>query len=168
MPRRSAAAALPQFARDFGGPAYAEIDALCANPAVEVIYLATPHELHARHAQLAFAHGKHVLVEKPMAITLAECTAMIDAAARAQRCLIVGHSHSFNRPIARARELIASGTLGAVRMISAMYATDFIYRPRRPEELRTEEGGGVIFSQAAHQIDVVRLLGGGGCAACAR
>jgi phthalate 4,5-cis-dihydrodiol dehydrogenase len=155
------AAARTQFAREFGAPAYAEIDELCADPAVEIIYLATPHQLHARHAQLAFAHGKHVLVEKPMAITLAECTAMIDAAAQAARCLVVGHSHSFNRPIARTRELIASGTFGAVRMISAMYATDFLYRPRRPEELRTAEGGGVIFSQAAHQIDIVRLLGGG-------
>lgn len=154
-------AARAQFARDFDAPAYAHIEALCADPGIEVVYLATPHQLHARHAQLAFAHGKHVLVEKPMAITMAECAAMIDAATRAQRQLIVGHSHSFNRPVARTRELIASGTFGAVRMISALYATDFMYRPRRPEELRTEDGGGVMFSQAAHQIDVVRLLGGG-------
>jgi phthalate 4,5-cis-dihydrodiol dehydrogenase len=46
-------------------------------------------------------------------------------------------------------------------MIQALNYTDFLYRPRRPEELVTHRGGGVIFSQAAHQVDVVRLLGGG-------
>ncbi len=86
---------------------------------------------------------------------------MIDAAERARRHLIVGHSHSFDAPVARARAIVASGELGAPRMIHALYATDFMYRARRPEELRTAEGGGAIFNQAAHQFDIVRLLGGG-------
>ena len=93
--------------------------------------------------------------------TLADCTRMIDAAAAARRHLIVGHSHSFDGPVLRVRELIDSGEFGAVRMIHAFYATDYLYRPRRPEELRTAEGGGVIYSQAVHQLDIVRLLGGG-------
>jgi phthalate 4,5-cis-dihydrodiol dehydrogenase len=46
-------------------------------------------------------------------------------------------------------------------MITALNYTDFLYRPRRPEELATESGGGVVFSQGAHQVDIVRLLGGG-------
>ena len=46
-------------------------------------------------------------------------------------------------------------------MINAQYYTDFLYRPRRPEELDTAQGGGVVFSQGAHQVDIVRLLGGG-------
>jgi phthalate 4,5-cis-dihydrodiol dehydrogenase len=75
--------------------------------------------------------------------------------------LMVGHSHSFNAPVLQARALIASGQLGQVRMITALNYTVFLYRPRRPEELNTALGGGVIHSQAAHQIDVVRLLGGG-------
>src|SRR5262249_52799226 len=64
-------------------------------------------------------------------------------------------------PIQKARQLIGSGTFGAVRAITAMNFTDFLYRPRRREELVTAGGGGVIFSQAAHQIDIIRLLGGG-------
>ena len=100
-------------------------------------------------------------VEKPMAVTLDACAQMIEAAERAGVCLVVGHSHSFDRPILRAREIIASGDVGAVRMISAQYYTDYRYRPRRPEELDTTLGGGVVFSQGAHQIDVVRLLAGG-------
>ena len=80
---------------------------------------------------------------------------------RASVHLIVGHSHSFDAPILRTRELIASGDFGAVRMIHALNYTDFLCRPRRPEELDTAQGGGAMFNQAAHQVDIVRLLGGG-------
>src|SRR6266513_443915 len=150
-----------RFAAEFGAHAYDGVDALCANSDVEVVYVATPHEHHPAHVAMATSHGKHVLVEKPMAITLTECGQMIAAAERARVCLIVGHSHSFDRPILRVREIIAGGAVGAVRMINAQYYTDFLYRPRRREELVTERGGGVVFSQGAHQIDIVRLLGGG-------
>ena len=150
-----------RLAAEFGARAYASVEELCADQHVEVIYVATPHQHHAAHVALAAGHGKHILVEKPMAITLAECKVMIDAAKRANVSLIVGHSHSFDGPVRRAREIIASGAYGAVRMIHAQYYTDFLYRPRRPEELVTALGGGAVFSQGAHQVDIVRLLGGG-------
>lgn len=160
-------AARAQFERDFAGRTYDDVAALAADDGVDAIYVATPHQLHARHVNVALAHGRHVLVEKPMAVSLHDCTAMIDAARAAQRHLVVGHSHSFNGPVLRARALIASGAFGAVRMIHALYCTDYMYRARRPEEMRTADGGGVLFSQAAHQVDVVRLLGGG-CATTVR
>jgi phthalate 4,5-cis-dihydrodiol dehydrogenase len=149
------------FTREFGARAYQKVEGLCADAAVEVVYVATPHQLHAQHARMAASHGKHVLVEKPMALTLDDAHAMIDAAHHAGVILMVGHSHSFDAPIGRTRDLIASGAFGAARMITALNFTDFLYRPRRPEELVTETGGGVVFSQAAHQVDIVRLLGGG-------
>ena len=155
------APARAQFEKDFNAPTYDSVEALCANPLVEAVYVASPHQFHAEHVCLAAAHGKHVLVEKPMALSLDECTRMIDACQRAGVHLIVGHSHSFNAPIQRCRALIDSGVYGAVRMITALNYTDFLYRPRRPEELATSAGGGVIHSQAAHQIDIIRLLGGG-------
>ena len=150
-----------RFAADFSAKTYGTVQELCADPAVEIVYVATPHQHHAAHAILAAQHGKHVLVEKPMAITLDDCAAMIDAARRAGVHLVVGHSHSFDAPILRTRELIMSGAYGAVRMIHAMNYTDFLRRPRRPEELDTVQGGGAVFNQAAHQVDIVRLLGGG-------
>jgi phthalate 4,5-cis-dihydrodiol dehydrogenase len=155
------AEARARFAGDFDAKAYASLEELCRDPAVEVIYVATPHERHAEHVRLAASKRKHVLVEKPMALTLADCRAMIDAVRAADVQLVVGHSHSFDRPIRRAREIVASGAVGRVRMISALNFTDFLYRPRRPEELLTASGGGVLFSQGGHQIDVVRLLAGG-------
>jgi len=150
-----------RFEADFGARTHDSIEALCADPQVDAVYIATPHQMHARHVEIAAAHGKHVLVEKPMAITLSECRAMIEAGRRAGITLVVGHSHSFNAPILHTRKLIDSGVFGAVRMIHALNYTDYMARPRRPEELDTAQGGGVLFSQAAHQIDIVRLLGGG-------
>lgn len=150
-----------QFESEFGGRAYATIAELCADPEVDALYIASPHQFHAEHVRAAARSGKHALVEKPMALTLAECQAMIDDAHAAGVTLIIGHSHSFDAPFLRAREAIALGTYGKVRMISALNYTDFLYRPRRPEELDTVKGGGVVFSQGAHQVDVVRLLGGG-------
>lgn len=150
-----------QFEKDFGARTYDTVEALCADPDVEAVYVATPHQMHARHVAVAAANRKHVLVEKPIAITLAECEEMIAAVRKAGVQLVVGHSHSFNAPILRARQLIDSGEFGAVRMIHALNYTDYMVRPRRPEELDIAQGGGVLFSQGSHQIDIVRLLGGG-------
>lgn len=150
-----------RFEADFGGTACNSVAEMCADPAIDAIYVATPHQFHADHTEIAARAGKHVLVEKPMALTIEDCTRMIDAAQAAGVHLLVGHSHSFDAPILEARRLIASGDYGAPRLITAMNYTDFIYRPRRPEELDTAQGGGVVFSQAAHQIDIARLLGGG-------
>ncbi len=155
------AKACAQFERDFHAPSVASVQALCQRPDVDWVYVATPHQFHAEHVVLAAQHGKHVLVEKPMAISLEECDRMVQACEQAGTALIVGPSHSFNAPVLRARQLIASGRYGRVRMIHALQYTDFLYRPRRPEELLTSAGGGVIHSQAAHQVDMVRLLGGG-------
>jgi phthalate 4,5-cis-dihydrodiol dehydrogenase len=155
------AEARQRFAAEFPGQSYATVEELCSDPAVEAVYVATPHQYHARHAMLAAQHGKHLLVEKPIAISLDECSSIIEAVRRARVHLVVGHSHSFDAPVQRLRALIGSRAFGAVRMINAINYTDYLYRPRRPEELDTAQGGGAVFSQAAHQVDIVRLLGGG-------
>lgn len=149
-----------QFESDFGRPAFSSVEDLCRHPGVDAIYIATPHQFHADHVVTACAHGKHVLVEKPMALELPACRTMIAAAGNAGVQMVVGHTHAFDAPIRRAREIVASGSVGAVRMITTLNFTDFLYRPRRPEELATDQGGGVIFNQAPHQVDMVRLLAG--------
>src|SRR5262245_50082743 len=149
-----------RFEADFRGRTYASVEELCGDTEVEAVYIATPHQHHAGHAVLAASAGKHILVEKPMALRLEECAAMIAAARKHDVQLIVGHSHSFDAPVALARKLIESGAYGRLRMITAVNFTDFLYRPRRPEELDTARGGGVVFNQAVHHVDVARLLGG--------
>jgi phthalate 4,5-cis-dihydrodiol dehydrogenase len=150
-----------RFAGDFSARTYATVEEMCADPGVQAVYIATPHQFHASNVIVAASNRKHVLVEKPMALTLEDCLSMIAATRRAGVRMVIGHSHSFDAPIRRTRELIVSGAVGSLRMISALNYTDFLYRPRRSEELRTESGGGVIFNQAPHHVDIVRLLGGG-------
>ncbi|MSQ63690.1 MAG: Gfo/Idh/MocA family oxidoreductase, partial [Betaproteobacteria bacterium] len=152
--------ALQRFRNDFSGTIHPSVEQLCADPQVDAVYVATPHQFHAEHVRLAASHGKHVLVEKPMALALDECRAMIHAARDAGVRLVVGHSHSFDLPILATRKLIDSAQFGRVRMITALNFTDYLYRPRRPEELDTPRGGGAVFNQAAHQVDVVRMLAG--------
>ncbi len=164
---RLVAAADPQaapreaFRRDFDARTYDDVAALCQDPAVDAVYIATPHQFHAAHAGLAAAAGKHIILEKPMALTLADCDAIIAAAERAGVHLVVGHTHAFDPAIWAMRALIASGELGRLGMIASWNYTNFLYRPRRPEELDTAQGGGILFNQVPHQIDTVRLLGGG-------
>lgn len=150
-----------RFTADFSARAYSSVDEMCADSGVQAVYVATPHQFHAANVIAAASRGKHVLVEKPMALSLNECLAMITATRNAGVRMVIGHSHSFDAPIVRTREFIASGEFGALHMVTALNYTDFLYRPRRPEELSTESGGGVIFNQAPHHVDVVRLLGGG-------
>jgi phthalate 4,5-cis-dihydrodiol dehydrogenase len=155
------AASRQAFEKEFGGRAYETIEGLCADTSVEAIYVATPHQMHRDHVVAAARAGKHILVDKPLAISLEDGAAMVKACRDAGVHLIVGPSHSFDGPVVQAKRLIDEGAIGAVRMINAWNFTDFLYRPRRPEELDTSQGGGVVFSQGVHQIDIVRLLAGG-------
>lgn len=137
------------------------LGALLDRAEVEVVLITTPTPLHAAQAQQAAATGRHVLVEKPMAATWAEGLAMVRAAERAGITLLVGHSHSFDLPIRRMREIVASGDLGPVRMVNTWCYTDWMRRPRRLAELDAALGGGVVLRQGAHQLDILRLLAGG-------
>lgn len=150
-----------RFTSAFGAPAYAEVEQLCRDPLVNTVYIATPHQWHKEHAVMAAACGKHIIVEKPMALTVEECDAMTQAAACNRVHLLVGHTHSFDPPVGRMREVIRSGELGPLAMINTWSYSNFLMRPRRPEELDTAQGGGIIFNQVPHQVDMVRLLGGG-------
>ncbi len=149
------------FASDFNASVYSDVAGLCADPAVEVVYIATPHQFHAPHAILAAQHGKHIILEKPMALTLADCDAIIAAVERHKVHLIVGHTHAFDPAVRTVFAVVASGALGRLGQIHSFNYTNFLYRPRRPEELDTAQGGGILFNQVPHQIDIVRLLAGG-------
>lgn len=144
--------------RIFGARTYADPTALLNDPDIDAVYIATPHELHAPQAIAAFDRGKHVLLEKPMALTLDDSLRIVEAGERHGRVLVVGHSHGFDPPVMHAARLISSGALGRIRMINTLDYTNWMYRARRPEEL---SGAGVTLNQASHQVDIVRLLGGG-------
>jgi phthalate 4,5-cis-dihydrodiol dehydrogenase len=148
------------FARQFDAKVYSEFDELCRDTSVEAIYIASPHRLHALQAIEAMERGKHVLVEKPLALTLEECDAVVDAVERTGMQLIVGHTHAFDPNVREMRRIIQSGQLGRLGMILSFNYNDFLLRPHRADEFHPERGGGIAFNQLAHQIEIVRLLGG--------
>lgn len=146
-----------RFATDHDVPAHADIHALVQQPDIDAVYIATPHQMHRAHVELAARHGKHVVVEKPMALSLSDCDAIIRACEEAGVVLIVGHTHGFDPALQTARRLMAE-QVGAASLVTTLNYTDFLYRPRRPEELDTALGGGVLFNQLPHQVDMVRTL----------
>jgi phthalate 4,5-cis-dihydrodiol dehydrogenase len=140
---------------------YDNVDALCSDPDLEAVYIASPNRFHAEHAITAARHGKHVLVEKPMAISLKETEQMVEECEKAGVQLVCAHTASYGIHYRTMRKIIQSGELGRVRAIQMISYTDWMLRPRTPDELDFSQGGGVPFRQGPHQIDTVRLIGGG-------
>jgi phthalate 4,5-cis-dihydrodiol dehydrogenase len=147
-----------RFEVEFGGRTYPDAEALCGSGDVDAVYIATPHARHAQDAIVAAAYGKHAIVEKPMALTVDDCRAMTAAARRAGTVLIVGHTHAFDPPTALMGRLIRSGEFGRLRTIVNLVYTNFLYRPRRPEELDSTRGGGIMYNQVPHQLEIVHTL----------
>jgi phthalate 4,5-cis-dihydrodiol dehydrogenase len=153
-----------EIARDLNVPVCASLEEMLQRPGIDAVYIATPTRLHEEHVLQALAAGKHVLVEKPMAVNVEHAAAIVKAAEAAEAsgiAFVVGHSHGFDLPIREMRRIIAGGSLGAVRMVSSWCYTDWMYRPRRADEIDTAQGGGVTYRQGSHQFDVIRVLCGG-------
>jgi predicted dehydrogenase len=99
--------------------AYADIEELVADDALDAVVLATPASLHAEHARLALRAGKHVLVEKPLALSSADCDELCRLAASSNLTLMVGHTFIYSEPVRLLRALIQSGELGRVLYVYA-------------------------------------------------
>lgn len=155
-PRDHATAA---FQKEFGGQVYADAEALCRESDVDVVYIATPPWMHLDHTLAAAKYGKHVIVEKPMALSLADCRKMVEAAKQAGIKLLAGHTHSFDAPVRKIHELVSTQAYGPLRMINSWNFNEFNHRPRLISEL--EANHGPVLNQGPHQVDVVRQIGGG-------
>jgi len=144
-----------------GTRVYDSVEGLSADPDVDAVWIATPNRFHAQHAMAAARGGKHVVVEKPMAISLAEAEEMLEVVERSGVKLLAGHTQSYSTPIRAMRRIIQSGRLGRLCAIHIWAYSDWMLRPRTADELDPSQGGGVPYRQGPHQIDTVRLLGGG-------
>jgi phthalate 4,5-cis-dihydrodiol dehydrogenase len=153
--------ALEAFEQRYGGRGYLTVEELCSDPEVDAVWVSTPNQFHCEHVITAAEHGKHVVVEKPMALSIEQCERMVAAADKNNVRLLCGHTQSFNPAIRAMRDVVISGRLGKLAAIHTWMSTDWMLRPRMAQELDLELGGGVVFRQGPHQIDIVRLLGGG-------
>ena len=108
------------FAAEFGiGRAHGSYDDLVADPDVDVVYVATPHNLHAANATAGLQNGKHMLVEKAFTVTAAEARAVVDLARSRQLLVIEAMWTRFLPHMAFVRSVVASGRLGAIRSLHA-------------------------------------------------
>jgi len=149
------------FADAYHRPVFASVAELCAQDDVDAVWISTPNTLHAEHAICAARNGKHVICEKPMAVNLRECDRMIAAARKHGVQFLQGHSKIYQAPIKAIREVVASGRIGRVIQISAFNSNDWLQRPRLAPELDTTKGGGLVYRQGPHLVDIVRFIGGG-------
>jgi len=133
---------------------------LVAESLAEAVWIGPPARRHADHAIAALRAGKHVILEKPMALTLADADAVIAAARDADRQLLAGYtSYSYQLPIRVMRRIALSGRVGRPRAVVIWSATDWMLRPRPADESDPEGGTGLVHRQAPHQIETLRLLG---------
>lgn len=125
---------------------------------VDAVTICTPHHLHAPQTIAALQAGKHVMVEKPMAMTEAECREMIRVAGEHDRRLMVAYTMRYRPAPARLKELLAEGRYGSPFKLSAWTQglLDPGGRVGRWASRRDQLGGGVLFSHGCHYIDLIQ------------
>ena len=138
--------------------AFDSAEALARHPSVDAVFIVSANSTHCPETLAAADAGKHVLVEKPMAMNAREAERMIETCERKRVKLMVGHMVRLSPLVRRVREVVASGTLGRI-----VYArADFIYDARMSQRHwlrdRAVAGGGPIFDVGVHCIDTLRYV----------
>ena len=132
---------------------------LLADPAVQAVYIATPHPLHAEWAIKAAEAGKHILCEKPLALNHAEAMAVIEAALRHDVFLMEAFMYRCHPQTAKLIELIRSGVIGKVRVIQVTFSFHVNVHPGH-RLLNNALGGGGILDVGCYCVSMARLLAG--------
>jgi predicted dehydrogenase len=145
------------LATEFHAMHYNSPEALAASHDVDAVIIATPPPFHREHALLCAGHGKHVLLEKPMAPSVNECHDIIEACQTRKLTLMVAFTQRFRTSNIRARDIIQSGMIGKPLMIEelALLPNGLRAYPawqQRPENL------GILFGYGIHNIDKLRWI----------
>jgi predicted dehydrogenase len=149
----------PGLASDYGADYEPTYEGLLRRPDVDAVLVATPHANHRDQVIQAAERGKHVLVEKPMATSVAECDAMIAACQQAGVVLEVVQTLRFRGTPARAKQLIDAGRIGAVRMIRGQSLVHE-YAVAAGSWAHLPEHGGAFLDMGVHNFDIMRFWTG--------
>jgi len=153
---------LDRVREQYGAQTYTSVEAMCESPNVDAVWVCTPNPFHTEHTITVAEHGKHVICEKPMAVTLDQAQAMVDAVDRNGVRYVQGHSKIFDPPVRRMREIVSSGELGRLIQLNTWEFKPWLSgQPRLSTEVDSGQGGGVLYRQGPHQTDVIRGIGGG-------
>ena len=159
-PEQLAAARL----RHPGIACYEHIDALLDSGSVDAILVAVPHPMHAELAMRALRRGVHVLVEKPIDITVTRAQALCEAARESGRVFAIMFNQRTNPLFRRARQMMRSGELGELKrttwIITNWYRTQHYYDSGAWRATWAGEGGGVLLNQAPHNLDLWQWICG--------
>jgi predicted dehydrogenase len=143
--------------------AYASLDELLADPAVDVVHVTSPNDLHLGHARAALSAGKHIVCEKPLAMTSVESTELADLATTSGRVAAVNFNIRFYPLNQHASELIASGGVGDVRLVTGHYFQDWLLLESDWNwRLLPERGGALraVGDIGSHWLDLVQFVTG--------
>ena len=157
--REHADAMLPAFA---GARHFATLEEACKAAAPELTLVLTPPHLHCTQTEMAFAHGSHVLCEKPMANSSAECVRMLESARVANRVLAIGMIRRYFPAFARLRELVQSGALGPLQSFEYREGHKFEWAVTTPAAFRprSKGGAGVLYDIGTHALDFLQSVFG--------
>ncbi len=158
MWRRDQAAALENCATYKIPHCFPTREALCSSPEVDVVFITSPDAMHRDDALLAFAHGKAVLCEKPVAMNAGEAVEMDSAAKAAGLLYGVAQNFRYNRSLEWMREQIAAGRIGRPQLAHAEYSYPAAQAPRKWITDPTLARGGPIADVGVHCIDALRFV----------
>lgn len=139
-----------------GSGAYGSYQAPALDPRIDALYICTPHHLHLEHVTLAASHGKHVLVEKPIACSVEEAARAIEVCRRAGVALMVAENLRFMNSVQRCKELVDGGAVGSLRLVQFQEEAPF-----GPGGWRSDtglNGGGVFIDGGIHKVHFLRYL----------
>jgi predicted dehydrogenase len=152
--------AAAEIAARAGVPLYRSLAALFENDPPDGVVLATPNQLHVEHAMLCIDAGLPMLLEKPVAPTVAEAETLVQAADAAQARILIGHHRAHSPIMAKAREVVASGVLG--KLVAVMGSASF-FKPDAyfaDAPWRSQPGAGPILLNMIHEVHSLRMLCG--------
>jgi predicted dehydrogenase len=150
------------FAARWGAPVFAELDALLGAPGLDLVIVLTPPGAHLPVAEAVAAAGRHMLVEKPLELTVKRAEALAAVAAHAGVTLGVVFQHRFRAGALRLKRAVDGGELGALLSCSASirWWRDAAYFAQAGRGMRARDGGGVLLTQAIHTLDLLLHLAG--------
>lgn len=145
------------FSSTYGVPAYVSLDELLADRSIDAVSVLTPSGLHAEHAIAVARSGRHIVVEKPMALTLEDADRMIAAAESARVRLFVVKQNRFNVPVVKAHEALEAGRFGQLVLgtVRVRWCRDQGYYAQDAWRGTWAQDGGVIANQASHHVDML-------------
>ena len=148
-----------EYCRRFGGvDSFGSYPEAAEDSRIDALYICTPHHLHRQHCELGIRHGKHILVEKPLAHSLEDASAIVRSAANSAVNLMVAENVRYMAQVRKCRELVFDGAVGHLRFIQ--FQEEYPFQSGGWRSSRPDNGGGVLIDGGIHKVHFMRYLAG--------